>query len=199
MQREISRPRTRGISVGRAPPGLLTDGRVTLRLPSPNDAQRVADYGGDEKLLEGIWIAGPLPGSNLEVWASKVISEALAGWTDGGGIHGGGLVIDEDQSFVGLIYLTPRGNDVLEISYGVAPPARERGIATRALRLITGWAMTDGAFTRVELRISENHAASRRVAEKAGFHLQERFEISVESTGETYIDMLYSRKPGDDR
>jgi RimJ/RimL family protein N-acetyltransferase len=156
---------------------------------------RVAEYGGDEELLEGIWIAGPLPDSDLSSWADNVITQALAGWTDSGGVHGGGLVIDEEESFVGMIYLTPSGNNGIEISYGIAPPARGRGIATRALRLITDWAVTYGAFASVELHIAENHAASRRVAEKAGFRLQKRSEIYVENTGETYIDVLYSFAP----
>lgn len=198
MQRQISRPQTSGISVGRTPPALLTDGRVTLRLPNSNDVRRVAEYGGDEGFLEGTWIAGPFPDSDLDVWASKVITEALAGWTECGGIHGGGIVMDEQHSFVGILYLTPRDNNIIEISYGVAPPARGRGIATRALRLITDWAVTQGAFTSVELRIAENHAASRRVAEKAGFRFQERFETYVQNTGETYIDLLYSFTINDD-
>lgn len=195
MQQHIHRPRTDGISVERHPPDLLTDGWVTIRLPRSNDVLRVAEYGGNEELLEGIWIAGPFPDSNLTNWANNVITQALAGWTKSGGVHGGGLVIDAAESFVGMIYLTPSGNNGVEISYGVAPPARRRGIATRALRLITDWAVTSGAFTSVELRIAENHVASRRVAEKAGFHLQERSEIYVENTGETYIDVLYVFAP----
>ena len=174
---------------------LLTDGCVTLRLPCSNDVARVAEYGADQKLLEGIWIAGPFPDSDLNAWALGVVAEALAGWTERGGIHGGGVVIDEEQPFVGILYLAARDNDILEISYGVVPTMRGRGIATRALRLITAWAMTQGEFTSVELRIAENHAASRRVAEKAGFHFQKKFEIYVENTGETYIDLLYSFPP----
>ena len=191
MQQHISKPRTSGISVGRTPPERLTDGHVTLRLPTMSDVPTVAEYASDEKLLDGIWIAGPFPGSDREAWASNVITEARAGWIESGGLHGGGLVIDEEQPFVGLIYLTPSENNVIEISYGVAPPARGRGIATRALRLITRWAVTQGSFTNVELHIAENHMASRRVAEKAGFHFQKRLQTHVESTGENYIDLIY--------
>lgn len=197
MRREISPSEPQTISVGRTPPGMLTDGRVTLRLPDSNDVPRIVDYGKDEKLLEGIWIPGPFPGSDLEAWAQNTVSEAIAGWADEGSILGGGLAIDEEQPFVGIINLVPRGNDAIEIGVGVAPPVRGRGIATRALCLITDWALAHGGFSRVELRMDENQAASRRVAEKAGFRLQERFETYVEGTGETYIDVLYSRAPGD--
>lgn len=195
MKREVNRARTSGISVGRRPPDVLTDDRVTVRLPRAADALRVVEYGGDAKLLEGIWIAGPFPDSEVEAWASNVIAQALAGWRKEGGVHGGGLVIDEDESFLGLVYLTPAHNDAIEIAYGVAPPARGRGIATRALRLVTCWAVTHGNFASVELRIAEGHAASRRVAEKASFHLHERIETFIESTGETYTDLLYRNAP----
>ena len=152
------------------------------------------EYGRDEKLLQGVWVAGPFPGPDVEAWARSVIAQARAGWTDAGGIHGGGLVIDEEQLLVGLIYLSPTGKDGIEVSYGVAPPKRGRGIATRALRLITDWALGQAKFARVELHISQNHAASRRVAERAGFHLRERIETMVQATGETYTDLVYARE-----
>lgn len=193
MRREISRRRTAGIPLGRTPPGLLTDGSVTLRMPCAADVGRLARYGADGTLLADNWIAGPPPGSDLHGWASEVVEEALAGWNDGGGVHGGGLIIDEARPFVGIVYLAPLRADVLELSYGVAPPARGRGIATRAVRLAAGWALTDGAFTVVELRMEASHTASRRVAEKTGFRLTERFETRVEGTGDTHVDVLYTR------
>jgi RimJ/RimL family protein N-acetyltransferase len=85
------------------------------------------------------------------------------------------------------------GPGIVELSYGIAPPARGRGIATRAARLAAGWALTEGGFSRVELRIPESHAASRRVAEKAGFQLEERFVTFIKATGDTAIDLLCVR------
>ena len=51
------------------------------------------------------------------------------------------------------------------VGYWVAPSARGRGIATRALRLVCTWA------TERPLRLTTHpaNAASQRVAEKAGF------------------------------
>ena len=66
-------------------------------------------------------------------------------------------------------------------------------IARLVARLGTDWALTDAGFARVELRIGENHAASKRVAEKAGFQFKERFETYVTGTGQIYIDILYAR------
>jgi RimJ/RimL family protein N-acetyltransferase len=56
-----------------------------------------------------------------------------------------------------------------EIGYITAPAARGRGIATRALVLISDWALTVGGLRRVELKIDYENPASQRVAERAGF------------------------------
>lgn len=72
----------------------MTDGVVTLRLPTTDDVQRFAHYGSDDALLEGIWIVGPRD-ADVEEWATTLVSELLAGGTEAGGDHGGGLVIAE--------------------------------------------------------------------------------------------------------
>ena len=167
---------------------------VKLRLPTVEDIARLASFGSDQSLLEGIWVSGGGPGvADPFVWAAQRLAEFNAGWSPQGGLHGGALVIDELQPFVGLVYFGSVAPRVVELSYGIAPPARGRGIATRAVRLAAEWALNGGGFSRVELRISELHAASRRVADKAGFRFEERFETFIEVTGDTAIDLLYTR------
>mgnify|MGYP000200347570 CR=1 FL=1 len=56
-----------------------------------------------------------------------------------------------------------------EIGYWVAPQARGQGVAPRAVQLLSGWAIGTLPVTMVELTADEPNAASRRVAEKAGF------------------------------
>ena len=51
------------------------------------------------------------------------------------------------------------------IGYWIAAPARRRGIASSALRLLSGWALEQG-FGRVELITDPDNIASQRVAEK---------------------------------
>jgi RimJ/RimL family protein N-acetyltransferase len=55
--------------------------------------------------------------------------------------------------------------------YWVASWARGRGVATRALRLGTTWALETIGLVTVELDTMIGNVASERVAEKAGFHL----------------------------
>ena len=57
-----------------------------------------------------------------------------------------------------------------EIGYWVAAAARGRGVATRAVRLLTEWAVTELGLTKIEILPHRDNAPSRRVAERAGYH-----------------------------
>jgi RimJ/RimL family protein N-acetyltransferase len=50
--------------------------------------------------------------------------------------------------------------------------ARGRGIAPRALRFLSSWALEDGGYERVQLLAEPANRASQRVAEKAGAFAQ---------------------------
>jgi len=65
---------------------------------------------------------------------------------------------------LGNLALSPTG----ELSYWLAPAARGRGVATRAVRLLVGWARKSGV-DRVELHAHVDNVGSQRVAERAGF------------------------------
>ena len=197
MRSEIASLHPLKVSIGRPPLRELSDGVVRLRIPTLADIDRVARYGADPMHLEGIWIPGPRPGQDLHEWASAFVQELLAGWTAVGGIHGGGLMVDEREPFLGIIYLAPRSAVAVELSYGVAPHARGRSIATRATRLAAEWALSEGGFEQVELRIDKQHLESQRVAAKAGFRFVERLLTYIEGTGRTAEDLLYVRTRSD--
>ena len=163
MRSEIASLHPPKLSIERLPPRELSDGVVRLRIPTLADIDRVARYGADPMFLEGIWIPGPRPGQDLHEWASAFVQELLAGWTAVGGIHGGSLIVDEREPFLGIVYLAPSSAGAVELSYGVAPHARGRSIATRATRLAAEWALREGGFEQVELRIEkQNHESQRR-------------------------------------
>ncbi|WP_254885613.1 GNAT family N-acetyltransferase [Streptomyces sp. NA02950] len=55
------------------------------------------------------------------------------------------------------------------VGYWVLPEARDRGIASRALRTITGWAFHDLGLHRLELRHDIGNEASCRVGLRCGY------------------------------
>lgn len=56
-----------------------------------------------------------------------------------------------------------------EIGYWVARPARGRGVATRAVVLLSRWALSELPFNRVDLMPFQGNDASVEVARRAGF------------------------------
>jgi RimJ/RimL family protein N-acetyltransferase len=55
------------------------------------------------------------------------------------------------------------------IGYWVAAPSRRAGVCTRALRLLSRWALDDLELRRLELITDPDNVASQRVAEKVGY------------------------------
>jgi RimJ/RimL family protein N-acetyltransferase len=81
-------------------------------------------------------------------------------------------VVDEDGGGflgVGAAPVIDREAATLELGYVVAPAARGRGVATAALRLLTEWAFAEAGAERIELLISIDNHASKRVAERCGY------------------------------
>jgi RimJ/RimL family protein N-acetyltransferase len=79
-------------------------------------------------------------------------------------------VAAEDDRLLGSFSLMEMDRDpaYAEIGYWVAAEARGRGVATRAVRLLTQWALEHGR-SRLEIYAHRDNAPSRRVAAKAGF------------------------------
>lgn len=76
-----------------------------------------------------------------------------------------------DDRLLGAIGLVMDRHDAgrAEVGYWVAPWARNRGIAGRALVLLSGWALDPGGLARLDLHASVANAASIRVAERCGY------------------------------
>jgi RimJ/RimL family protein N-acetyltransferase len=138
-----------------APP--LSDGVVTLRPWVKADGPALVEcLDGDEEI--GRWldlIPQPYTLSDAHTFfrglgeAAFAVVDAEAGRLLGG---------------IGLRWI----EDIVEVGYWTRADARGRGVAGRALVLATRAAIERGA-ARVQLRADVENAASRRVAEKAGF------------------------------
>jgi RimJ/RimL family protein N-acetyltransferase len=66
-----------------------------------------------------------------------------------------------------LHHLDPT-REVIELGYWLFAAARGRGVATRTVEALTGWAFASG-FNRVEAAVRVGNEASERVLERAGF------------------------------
>lgn len=167
----------------------LTDGVLTLRLPSPaaGDIDTVSSY-IDQDQLDGIWLPG-IP----HIPAEQAIGDWLDGWEGRPSRDGPALLVTVpgEPRFIGIIGLGDRGAGVIEMVYGIAPRWRGRGLASHATRLAARWVLSQPGVTAVELRIDQDHIASQHVAENAGFTRAGTVTQDVPGTGQTFEDLRY--------
>ena len=80
------------------------------------------------------------------------------------------FAIARDHTLVGAIGLGVNSMNYRgRIGYWIAEPARGHGLCTRALRLLSRWALDDLELRRLELITDPDNIGSQRVAEKVGF------------------------------
>ena len=84
-----------------------------------------------------------------------------------------------------------------QIGYWVRQEARGRGVATRALRLVSRWALETAGFDRVQLLVEPGNEASRRVAEKAGFREEGVLRRYVDVGGRRADGIMFGLLPED--
>jgi RimJ/RimL family protein N-acetyltransferase len=83
------------------------------------------------------------------------------------------------------------------IGYWLAPPARGRGVATHAVRLIARWAFNDLRIARLELTCGPDNRASQRVAERCGFTREGVLRSHISFKGTRRDTVIFSLLPGE--
>jgi len=146
-------------------PPTLRDGDLTLRPPLPGDAEAVTAACQDPAIQRWTLVPSPYRREHAEEWLAGAPQSARAGEAvtllafDGDGrLAGSFSVIELDLE---------RGYG--EIGYWVAPWARRRGVATRSVGLLHGWAVEALGLRRLEILPHAENAWSRRVAERCGY------------------------------
>ncbi|HSK46469.1 MAG TPA: GNAT family N-acetyltransferase [Coriobacteriia bacterium] len=147
-------------------PTTLSDGVVTLRPWRSEDAQDVHRMVQDPEIprfmsipsnhtLEGVkrWLSG-----RDEGWqAGDDLAFAIESADDGILLGSAGLEVSSDDPAIG------------EVGYWVAAESRGRGIAQRAVALISRWAFDVLELERLEITTHPENLKSQRVAEANGY------------------------------
>jgi RimJ/RimL family protein N-acetyltransferase len=111
-----------------------------------------------------------VPAGADETFIRGWIRRYEGGWSDGS--CAGFAIRSSEGGFLGFaafvdLELEHREG---EIGYMVVPAARGRGVAPRAVELLTRWGFGDLGLLRLELRIDIENPASALVAERSGYH-----------------------------
>jgi RimJ/RimL family protein N-acetyltransferase/nitrite reductase/ring-hydroxylating ferredoxin subunit len=146
----------------------LTDGVVTLRPFRASDAQAIYLACQDPEISR--WV--PLiPSPYQENDARGFVLMTLEAWHEGTSCEF--AIVDESDGLLGAISLhldaNPRRHAV---GYWVAAEARGRGVATRAVRLVSRWAFGTMGTERLALWTLPGNVASGAVAEACGFQYE---------------------------
>jgi RimJ/RimL family protein N-acetyltransferase len=144
----------------------LSDGVVSLRPWTLDDVPAIAAACDDVEIAR--WIH-QLPSPYRETDAREYVVSTEVAWHDRLGAFFA-VVACASGDVVGSIaaHVLDRELRNVEVGYWAAP-ARGRGLTTRALRLLSAWALREAGAERVQLRADVLNTASLRVAEKAGF------------------------------
>jgi RimJ/RimL family protein N-acetyltransferase len=185
-------------------PGVtLSDGLVTLRAWSRDDARFMADTSADPGIrrYNGSHdrLGRPTPPLS-STDAETVIDQFASNWRAfaAGGTPSGVTfaVLDESSGeLVGCCGVDEWSKeDAAQFGYWIAPNARGRGYATRAAILLTGWLFDQGA-ARVFLTIVAGNEGSVAVARRAGFVYEGTMRAHGVWLGQRCDVMLFAALP----
>jgi RimJ/RimL family protein N-acetyltransferase len=141
----------------------MQDGEIRLEPLGSAHLEGLAELGRDPDVQRFTYVPSP--------WVEGFERTWLERYDQPDGERAGFAIVDAAGEFLGMAALVSLDKDAgeAEAGYIVAPAARRRGIAVRALRLLTEWSLQELGLERVELRIEVENEPSIRVAERAGY------------------------------
>jgi [ribosomal protein S5]-alanine N-acetyltransferase len=147
----------------------LRDESVLLRLRSDADLSAMVEACQDPEIPRWTRVPDHYGRREAREWAGEAARQHEAGE----GIH---LVIVDagDERLLGSIGIHRIDSEErrCDIGYWLAREARGRGAMTRAVHRLSGWIFGELPVDRIEIVADPRNAASRAVAERAGFRFE---------------------------
>lgn len=105
------------------------------------------------------------------------------------------ITIDGHQPLGEILLARTSTNGEAELAYAVGAAHRHQRLASRAVQVITGYAYTNLAMTRVLVRIEADNTASAAVARATGFHLTDAEPITRDGARGSLLTWLHRPQP----
>jgi RimJ/RimL family protein N-acetyltransferase len=106
---------------------------------------------------------------------------------------------DDDHAVLGGASLThvDLEQSRAAVRFWLVPEARGRGVATRAVRLVAGWAFAELHVARLELTCGPDNEAAQRVAERCGFTREGLLRSHIPFRGGRRDTVVFGLLPSD--
>lgn len=125
-------------------------------------------------------------------WVERAREEGL-------GIHLAITQLDSRSPALGEVSLAGIDsiNQRASVGYWLSPAGRGRGLASRAVRLLSSWAFDELGLARLELTCGPDNLASQGVAERCGFRPEGRLRSNLTFKGGRRDSLVYGLLPGE--
>ena len=174
----------------------LGDARLRLRVPNDDDVDATYEACQDRELQRWTTVPSPYTRRHAQDWIRRIVPH---GWVTATDLT---WVVEERSTsrLVGAIGVRSRPDQawaVADVGYWVAAPARGRGVASDAVRLVARHAFDALGVQRLEWRATVANVASRRVAEKVGFTIEGTLRRGLDQRGTRVDAWIGSLLPGE--
>lgn len=171
------------------PDPALTDGIVTLRRWTMADLACVRAASEEDRIPEYTSVPKRFTEEDGKAWIRRQQERIRAG-------QGWSLAISDARTTEALgcvvLMLRPQAR-VAGIGYWLAPEARNRGYATRAVALLTTWGFESGRLDRIEAWVEPGNSASVRILSKCGFEYEGRLRSFLQFMTRRTDALVFSR------
>ena len=166
---------------------IAKDGEVAIRELKESDIPELAEYANNKKVSMNLRDGFPSPytTNDAEKFLELVSRQNPKTY----------LAIEYQGCYVGNISLLV-GSDVYrkgaEIGYFLGEPFWNKGIATKAVKLITKWGFENLDIVWIYTGVFEFNKASLRVLEKCGFEKEAISRKAIFKNGQFYDEIRYA-------
>lgn len=170
----------------------LADGTVNLRRWTESDLDCVEEASREGRIPQGTTVPANFTTAEGLAWIERQWARA----DNGTGLSQAVADARSDEA-LGAVVLMSRQPLTVEIGYWLIQRARGRGLGSRAVALVSRWAVADAGLARVEAFVEPWNIASQRVLEQAGFRQEGHLRSYLVFDGRRADALIYSLLPSD--
>ena len=177
------------LNILKEPPTIETE-RLTIRPLTMADDEAIYAYASDPEVARYVSFdtAGSIEDTRIFL---RSVLEGYANGTSPGSL---GIVLKDENKFIGTIGYLNRSNENkrIEIGYALSPVYWNNGFITEAAIALINHFFTYGDLMRIEARCRLENISSARVMEKAGMKFEGILRKHMFSKGEHHDMNMYS-------